>query len=81
MLPVKARPLPLRTKLPVSTGLAILHKFSPLIARPLPLRTKLPVSIWKHAILHTTALVRIGPTIYHKFFALQLAFDQEGSVF
>ena len=39
-----------------------------LIARPLLMKTKLPTYVWGHAIMHVTALVRIRPTTYHKYF-------------
>ena len=47
-----------------------------MIARPLLMKTKLPISAWGHAILHATSLVRIRPTVYHKYSPLQLVFGQ-----
>ena len=44
------------------------------------MRTKLSVSIWGHAILHATTLVRIRPTNYHEFSPLQLTFGQEPNI-
>ena len=45
-----------------------------LIARPLIMRIKLSISVWGHAILHDTSLIRIRPSAYHKYSPLQLAF-------
>ena len=51
-----------------------------LIARPLLMRTKVPVNAWGHAILHVAALIRIRPTIYHKYSSMQLALGQEPNI-
>jgi hypothetical protein len=44
------------------------------------MKTKLHVSVWGHAILHTTSLVRIRPTTYQKYSPLQLAFGQPPNI-
>ena len=51
-----------------------------LVVRSLLMRTKLSVFTWRHAILHVVALVRIGPSAYHKHSPLQLAFDQPSNI-
>ena len=51
-----------------------------LIARPLIMRTHLHTSVWRHAILHAAALVRIRPRSYHKFSLLQLASEREPNI-
>ncbi|KAL0558683.1 hypothetical protein IC582_003263 [Cucumis melo] len=51
-----------------------------LIARPLLMRAKLPLSIWGHAILHATSLIRIRMTFYHKYSPTQLAYSQEPNI-
>ena len=48
-----------------------------MIAHPLLMKTKLLVSTWGHAILHATSLIRIKPTVYHKYSPLQLVFGQQ----
>ena len=57
-----------------------LIKHLQLIARSLIMRTRLPISVWGHAILHVTALIRIRPSAYHKYSPLQLAFGQEPNI-
>ena len=37
------------------------------IARPLVMRTKLPISVWRHAVLHASALIHFRTTTYHKY--------------
>ena len=44
------------------------------------MRAKLPLSVWGHAILHATSLIRIRPTTYHKYFPVQLAYGQESNI-
>ncbi|GKA59382.1 retrovirus-related pol polyprotein from transposon TNT 1-94 [Tanacetum coccineum] len=51
-----------------------------LIARPLIMRTKLPVSMWGHAILHAAALIRMRPSVNHKYSPIQLASGQEPNI-
>ena len=51
-----------------------LIKHLQLITRLLLLQTKFPVSIWRHAILHAAALVRIRPSSYHDITPSQLVF-------
>ena len=43
-----------------------------LIARPLLMKSELPTTVWGHAILHATSLVRLRPTHYNKYSPLQL---------
>ena len=45
------------------------------------MKSKLLVSAWDHAILHAASLVRIRPTIYHKFSQLQLVLGQQPNIF
>jgi hypothetical protein len=47
-----------------------------IIACPLLMKIKLPVFAWGHTILHATSLVRIKPTVYHKYSSLQLVLGQ-----
>ena len=51
-----------------------------LIGRPLLMRTKLPISIWGHAILQVSALIRIRPTSSLKLSPLQLAMGQKPNI-
>ena len=44
------------------------------------MKVKLSTSIWGHAILHTTSLVLIRPTTYHKYSSLQLTYDHEPNI-
>ena len=52
-----------------------------LIARPLLMKSKLLTSVWGHAILHATSLVRIRPSAYHKYSPLQLVFGIPPNIF
>ena len=54
-----------------------LIKHLQLIARSLVMKTKLPISVWRHAILHATTLIRLRPINYHKISPLQLVMGQE----
>ena len=44
------------------------------------MKVKLSTSIWGHAILHTTSLVLIRPTTYHKYLSFQLAYGHEPNI-
>ena len=44
------------------------------------MRTNLPISVWGHAILYVAALIRIKPSVYHKFSPFQLALGQEPNI-
>ena len=52
-----------------------------IIARHLLMKSKLPVSTWDHAILYAASLVRIRPTVCHKFSPLQVVFGQQPNIF
>ena len=52
-----------------------------LIARSLLMKSKLLIPSWGHVILHTTTLIRIRPTSYHKFSPNQLVHGQEPNIF
>jgi len=47
-----------------------------LVARPLLIRANLLMAIWGYAILHGALLIYIKRTSYHKYFIMQLVFDQ-----
>ena len=47
-----------------------------LIARPLLLIAKLPTSVWGHAILHASKIIRIRLSAYNKQSPQQLVFGQ-----
>ena len=51
-----------------------------LIARPLIMRSKLPTYVWRHAILHAKALIRVRPSAYQKYSLIQLAFRREPNI-
>ena len=44
------------------------------------MRAKLPLSVWSHAILHTTSLIRIKLISYHKYSPIQLAYGQKPNI-
>ena len=52
-----------------------------LIARPLLMKTKLFTSVWRHAIMHAAALVRMQPTTYHEYSISQLVLGKQPNVF
>jgi hypothetical protein len=47
------------------------------IARLLLMKYNLPSSAWGHTILHAAALIRLKPTVSHKFSPLQLVSGRE----
>ena len=51
-----------------------------LIARPLLMKSELPTTVWGHAILHATSLVRFRPTHYNKYSPSQLVFGHEPNI-
>ena len=51
-----------------------------LIARPQLMKTKLFTTIWGHATLHTSSLVRLIQTHYNKYSLSQLIFGHEPNV-
>ena len=44
------------------------------------MKTKVPTSVWGHAILHASTLIRFRPTSYHKISTLQLVMGQEPNI-
>ena len=40
----------------------------------------LPISCWKHAVLHTVALIQIRPSAYHDYSLLQIVRGKEPNI-
>ena len=51
-----------------------------LIARPLIMKSLLSTYMWRHAILHTEALIRVSASAYEKYSLIQLAFGREPNI-
>ncbi|KAK9132238.1 hypothetical protein Scep_011766 [Stephania cephalantha] len=57
-----------------------LIKHIQLITRPLIMGTKLPTSVYEHAVLHASSIIRYKFTVYHEHSLVQLILGQQPNI-